>query len=1543
MAQTEYTDITSLREKRANLEQVERIEDKEIDPKETLTAEEFIQKIVEPIIELQEKTKELDGTVVKGINQNNRIFKPEEDGIVYLPSAETTVSIIYDGDESSPVVSIDGTMKVRLQVVSTQNSQATFEAVNVEIYTANIGSTQFTKRGEFAMQSVNAGSSAWEERDITKYINNGEQQVRFVATGVTTGVTGYLLLSNVTLSTFGLSFATNWNDAQTGSIKLAYYINGAIAKSLYVKVDGLMMINGKSIGTAVYNQTPYTEGLEITDARVCTHGTHRIEAWLAATEDSTKRTETLINEVFYFADPEDDRPYLVVNNIATNAQPYVNTHIFDYCVFKNGAASVPVIIRATSADGLETFLEHDLGNVATGSIYAYNNAFNVSSTEEDIPVYIYFYTKVGGRETLLREGYSLVNLDNTNNFAPTAMQSSGFILNPKNRSNNETDPRTIVNENTGELIESEWEGFDMVNDGYVGEVLRIPAKRNLKIKYDMFSQLRTPTSNYSMTFEVDFKVSNLQSFEAEADTILSVGEKMLADNKILGFNMMPLKAHLLTQNKRSINVQDVQWKEDERIRLAVNIVYNLANQGRNYVRIFVNSVINREFEYTSDVFSDGTNTDIVIGSDSADIDIYGIRIYKQALSSQQIQQDYKSALATSEEKVAYQKANDIMGDDNTISFTKSQQAGYNTLRWIADSNDKNLVVDYSNQGNNATKGTLEMIVRNADGTPNWRYCQYITHCKQKGQGTSSMTYWKWNITYTATEDSQRYYMNQDLEWVLDEEKTGVDCYFLFPNGHSTRKDIKAVKNVAKLNWASSMQSHKLGWCNLYTDLWWKCIGNTAINAVEGYENCRRSVTQLPFLFFAENASGVTYKNVMTFGPAKFDKLCWGTKAPSQHYKPNGKATSMFTCLEGSANGRPLPERKVPWIIDEVFYYLNRSNDNDPKNECFVYNDEENFDLDKGVMNVYEEGTDNEYEIPKGFTPVPGSAILWKETEDTEYDTYDIYKCEGGNTIKFFRRAYNFDYLHSHNLRVISGTADNLRARTDLDTNYQYWVTQANGSNEAYDLFRWNPITSTWVNAGAALDASQGDGYARLNIMEQCTPWMREYSISAGTSDPNKLNEAFIQARVQHYFNNSTQFYDEQGFDFDQAFRKFGALKDNWCKNTYETLMPNGLISPDSDDNDTSGDLDNVGASKCPYFAEEHDRCDAEGNFDQEGTNTYWNSDTNVRWCLREKARGEEIASMMQTMLNAMADDAGSVMAEMEKYFFDAVQRYLPATVYNENARLLYEDAAVALANGSYTNAIDPLSQNLGDHLQSELEFWNKRIAYLGSWSRYNGFANKAGTGTFSFRSGKQNAKYKFTVKAHQAVYPAIMVDGSVSNIKKHRMLPGETYTLDEVTVGTQDITCFLCGVDYFTSIGSLTGMAINSDVLNVVGKRLTEFQADGADNNFRPNGVTFAAPRMKTIEMTNVKTVSGVPNISGCINLETLNFKGDTSITGIMLPNSAPIQELKLPSNLGALEIENLESVKTFELEGVDYMRTIKVSQSADIIAHAVYELLAGI
>lgn len=75
----------------------------------------------------------------------------------------------------------------------------------------------------------------------------------------------------------------------------------------------------------------------------------------------------------------------------------------------------------------------------------------------------------------------------------------------------------------------------------------------------------------------------------------------------------------------------------------------------NLVRIYVNGKSNRSFIYTDEdrfvPIGVGGAKSIVIGSDEADVDVYGIRIYKgQQLGSTQIQNDYMAGMPTIEDK-----------------------------------------------------------------------------------------------------------------------------------------------------------------------------------------------------------------------------------------------------------------------------------------------------------------------------------------------------------------------------------------------------------------------------------------------------------------------------------------------------------------------------------------------------------------------------------------------------------------------------------------------------------------------------------------------------------------------------------------------------------------------------------------------------------------------------------------------------------------------------------------------------------------------------
>ena len=120
------------------------------------------------------------------------------------------------------------------------------------------------------------------------------------------------------------------------------------------------------------------------------------------------------------------------------------------------------------------------------------------------------------------------------------------------------------------------------------------------------------------------------------------------------------------------------FQDETRTHIAINIIPNLSNSGLNYVRIFINGIMNREFLYTdSDIFKNGVLT-LELGADNCDLDVYGMRVYKKGLSANDVRQDYLSSLPDLDSKIAFRDANDIVSSNGTISYDKAVTK-YNTL------------------------------------------------------------------------------------------------------------------------------------------------------------------------------------------------------------------------------------------------------------------------------------------------------------------------------------------------------------------------------------------------------------------------------------------------------------------------------------------------------------------------------------------------------------------------------------------------------------------------------------------------------------------------------------------------------------------------------------------------------------------------------------------------------------------------------------------------------------------------------------------------
>lgn len=324
------------------------------------------------------------------------------------------------------------------------------------------------------------------------------------------------------------------------------------------------------------------------------------------------------------------------------------------------------------------------------------------------------------------------NIDNSQNFAPT--DGADLIINPKLRSNTETHPDTIINTVSGENVPATFENFGFISDGWVEDnngikCLRVPSGRNITIDYETFSDFIQTQKTGSLTFEIDFATRNITNEDEPVLRMCSYTK----DNNPLGWEMKATEACFMTLAKVTRKNQDIGYREGTRTKVAVNLLYNLSSTGQNYCRIFVNGIINREINYATDdtfvqyVEGKQTSQGIRIGSSGADIDIYSIKVYKKALTANDVRQNYMASLDNSEEKIAFRDSNSIL-NGNTISYDLVYEK-YNVILW------KGKYATYGNTKKDKFNGTLIIHI---PGKPENSGTLYDMN--EKGQGTSSMLY-----------------------------------------------------------------------------------------------------------------------------------------------------------------------------------------------------------------------------------------------------------------------------------------------------------------------------------------------------------------------------------------------------------------------------------------------------------------------------------------------------------------------------------------------------------------------------------------------------------------------------------------------------------------------------------------------------------------------------------------------------------------------------------------------------------------------------------
>lgn len=1383
---------------------------------------------------------------------------------------------LYTNTSTTGYVTTDGTFVVEIRFTSQLHNPVN----NSDEDTGNAGTLVIQRRAseteswqtvgrETISSTPAAETSTWKKVDLSKYLFDGSQNIRLQVVDDAAGVkTRYLQYSNVVKTNLRLTFATEWWRPMTDVINLAYYINGAVDKTLHIQISGeggTRTLEYK-IGNTVYADTPWTASVGDTDmdaVKVLTHGVHKIEAWLTVGDSTT--AEHLLSQVFVKKDAADAKSYMVINSLLGKVANYTDAELFDYAVFTSNDAPTDVNVAATNSKGTVSYGKNTIKNVAPGEKHAYNNMLEVDGeTAKNVTAYISF---TDGSGASIADKVAIM-VDNSVNFAPTA--GADFVLNPKNRNNDETAAQSILNDKDGSTVGSTWTGFSMTSDGWGTDdkgvkCLKIPAGESVSVDYEAFSGfLGDKAHTDSLTVEFDLMVSHMSNeYEPLIQMCSYNGQGVPVGLLLRGKTMV-----FATVGKTTLYHQDIHLEEGVRTHVALNIVYNLYNKGINYVKFFINGVCNRKFEYSeTDTFVqyvDGKQTSqgIRFGGKGADLTIYGMRVYKKALGVRDVMQDSLGHLSTAKGKRDFLAKNDILNDDGSISFSKAR-AKYNTLCYTGK------ITSYYDKTTRNNGVDVEIHIQ---GDP--KHSGVLNNMSDKGQGSSSKGYPAWNQQIGFNEDSK--FRSEDGTLVID-------------GGYQLDDAVTvSTKNVDKRNYASSMQSHKMGATALFNDLWKKVVGGNSITKTAGYEKCRVAVKEKQFLVFQRDTADSEPKFIGfgTFGSGKADKpTFWGDK----------KKFPDMLMIEGSDNGRPLTLCQVPWMADEVTY--------DADAEGWLYDGNISWDYDMGTI---EDGA--------------------SEPKNTGY----------------FRNAFTQVFLHAIAIEPHEGNLTALKADTTLNKATQYWITEDEGANKKYDLFRWDYITKDWVNASAT---KTNGVYDRLNLNEQCG------GVGSGV-DWEATNKQFVAKRIEWARSEDglKKYFQMDDTLFHKCFIKLVAASDNLCKNIYPYLDPiELLIRWFQDDTDTIAKIDNVGDNTKTYHVEEQDSV-ANGRL-KEGEGG-WNGADNNFFNLLEAAFPAEMRAMMKRILTAMAELAseggyGSTPYDCVQHYFFDISEYFPEVAFNEAGRILYEDAAVARKEGRYTNATDPLTQDLGNNLSAEKDWWKWRLIYMSSYCGYGAFSNR-GTGSLFFRSlttvdGGTRPEYKFKLKPAVWLYlngfmGQQMVYGTGQTMPQ-RMIPGNTYELD--MTGDENTDIGICGADYFKSFGNFGDKSLGA-VFNLSGERLEEFVANKVNGvmEFRPTSINVSdCPVLKKFDIEGASTVGGTLDLTGCTKLNTINTKG-TGLSSTELPSSGVLESVAFGTPQ-TITLMNLSGLKSFQLESASALTYCHVARlSSEIDTYQIASLL---
>lgn len=996
---------------------------------------------------------------------------------------------------------------------------------------------------------------------------------------------------------------------------------------------------------------------------------------------------------------------------------------------------------------------------------------------------------------------------------------------------------------------------------------------------------------------------------------------------------------------------------------------NMESAKFNLVRIYVNGVINREISIDdATLLALQREAQLQINPKGSDLDLYLLRVYNStALTFDQVQHNYISFLSTREQKDKFYDRNNILGTNGAISFAKSF-GKYNTLVYVFPKGGK--LPNRTWQAENNKPGDQDKAAKNirctlfinyADQAKNKIYGGRINNGLVKGQGSSAMRYLIWNTAFQlnkftdgegAVKVKSIFTPYEDLDTTTNKfvakpthEKKG---YYNMPNydgqTDTSEKDLKITKLVGKVNFASSMQSHKEGACKLYNDAYKADTDQKGLSFTGG----RKAVHEEAFLYFylitdLESVAdyeladllknpNIQFMGFQTFGSAKGDKATFGY---------DDDKTPEYILIEGGENSDPHVNFRRPWSA------LQRVGLNAAGSKALT-----NFP----TVTVAEQTASNR-DYSKNLW-ISDESIVYQNrgSWDVDFglnDKADDFTESARKSLNKFGEFVDFVYKYNFNL-VKTGETDT----TKWNTLNRYIATKAipafTGSKEG-DIYRYDEFAGStsatgeavggWVRGGTIYDPSTG--WSRLNIYE-------DFGID---SSINQLDIAIDELKTL-FKKGITKYIDVNDVAMHQAIIRFLSGTDNRAKNTYfqifgkiyenkaqtdeaDNWQPSNegdyLIRLYGDDLDTVIATDNNGLQSKPYNL-------LEPSYVPETASQWGDSGLNAFFYMFDLQFEDIIKNKLHTVINQAFGTASGENTNFYKYFYSIQADKYPAIAYNHTAQIYYENAQIIKNAGAIeyydNNQIEPIEQSHGSCLEGEQQFMEKRKNFLASYTKQSTTPDYP-TGSSAGGNDKKPLQLRLEFTPFQDFYPTYFYDGTKylmpnsntdyrPDIIKYLAKADQDYVVNLKETGTA-INEGLISTVLFKKL-NITGLVNYSIAPEKEYTRLTNFTIDnnnlktykdffGTDYpEYRLDVFSMKGPVLESLTLNNMTTLETL-NLTDFNKLKEINLSG-TTFKRVILPSKA--ETVTLPETIETLEVYN--PVKELRLEGISNLKTVDLS-----------------